>query len=376
MKLFHVSLLGLLALGTSSLHAGMGKEVVIAEPKTFCDYYYDILDLATLYEGDGPIIQEISLIGRYHGQYHDVESHLGDDSDWENRRFRFGVAAKFLNDFEFEGQFNIKRNYSESGRLFEDVEDLTVTWEPNDIWALTVGKQKPAITREYSTSSKRIKTLERSQLVNQITPEKAGGVVLTLLDVAGNVVDLGMFTGSNGDDWALPDFDGGYALYARIARDITEATEVRFDYLYNDGDANNNAFEDYEHIFSLNSQSDWDRLHLVTDVIYGLETGFGSDEVYGLVLMPYYDLTDKLELVFRYTFSGSTSNEGLDVQSRYEDDAAGDLVGDDYHAFYLGLNYYICGDKLKLMNGVEYSTLDGTDDNDYWSFFSGVRLYF
>jgi len=377
MKLSHVSLtLGASALLVSSLYAGPQKEVIIEEPRTFCDVYYDILDLATLYEGDGPILQELSLIGRYHGQYHNVESDLGDDSDWENRRIRFGVAAKFLNNFEFEGQFNIKRDFGDSGRLFDDVEDLTVTWEPNDVWALTVGKQKPKITREYSTSSKRIKTIERSQLVNQTTPDKAGGVVLTLNDIGGNTVDLGIFTGSNGDDWSLPDFDGGYALYGRVARDITDATELRFDYLYNDGDANNNAFEDYEHLFSLNSQSDWDRLHLVTDLIYGVEGGFGSTDVYGLVLMPYFDITDKLELVFRYTFSGSNSDTGLDVQSRYEDDAAGDLVGDEYHAFYLGLNYYICGDKLKIMSGLEYSDISGFDENDYWTFMSGIRLYF
>jgi len=379
MKLKNTTLvLGLSALIAGPAIAGPDKTVVIEPepPKTFCDHYYDILDLATLYEGDGPLIQEISLIGRYHGQYHNIESDLGDDSDWENRRIRFGVAAKFLNNFEFEGQFNIKRNFGSPGRLFDSVEDLTVTWEPNDFWAITVGKQKPKITREYSTSSKRIKTIERSMLVNQVTPDKAGGVVVTFNDLGGFEVDLGIFSGNLESDWDLPDFDGGYAAYARIAREITEATELRFDYLYNDGDAGNNAFEDYEHIFSLNSQSDWDRLHLVTDLIYGAEGSFGSTDVYGLVLMPYYDLTDKLELVFRYTFSSSNNSTGLVNTSRYEDDATGDLFGDEYHAFYMGLNWYICGDKLKIMNGVEYSTLSGFDDVDYWSFMSGIRFYF
>ncbi len=374
----HITIAGLLALA-GSLVAGPAAKMPVIEPvppKTFCDHYYDVLDLAKLYRGDGPLIQEIKLIGRYQGQYHNVESDLGDDSDWENRRFRFGVAATFLDNFEFEGQFNIKTDYSSSGRLFESVEDLTITWEPNDLWSLTVGKQKPAVTREYSTSSKRIKTVERSQLVNQLVPEKAGGVVLTFNDVGGFAVDLGIFSGSLEDEWELPDFDGGYGLYARIAREITEATELRFDYLYNDGDPMNNAFEDYDHIFSLNSQSDWDRWHLVTDILAGVEGSFGSQDVYGLVLMPYYDLTDKLELVFRYTLSSSNGTTGLDVQSRYEDDASGDLVGDQYHALYLGLNWYICGDKLKFMNGVEWSSIEGFDDNDYWSFFSAIRMYF
>tara|TARA_R110002096_G_scaffold100173_11_gene222041 strand:- start:2813 stop:3949 length:1137 start_codon:yes stop_codon:yes gene_type:complete len=361
---------------SASVLAGPGKEVLIEDPKTFCDHYYDVLDLATLYEGEGGFFQEIALIGRYQGQYHDTESDLGDDSDWENRRFRFGVAAEFLNNFEFEGQFNLKRDFDESGRLFEDVDTLFITWEPNDAFSLTVGKQKPGITREYSTSSKRIKTIERSQLVNQTTPDKAGGVVLTLNDLAGFTIDIGGFAGATTDDWALPDFDAGGAVYARIGRDITEATEVRFDYLYNDGEAGNNAFANYENLFSLNTKSDWDRFHLVTDLIYGDALPSEDGDVWGLVLMPYYDLSDRLEAVFRYTFSSADDADGLNVQSRYERAAAGSLEGDEYHALYLGLNYYICGDKLKLMNGIEWSSLEGQDDNDYWSYMTGIRMYF
>tara|TARA_R110002096_G_scaffold147671_32_gene307957 strand:+ start:15599 stop:16735 length:1137 start_codon:yes stop_codon:yes gene_type:complete len=378
MKNLTAKLIGGFVLLTGLAYAGPGKEIVIEPetPKTFCDHYGDVLGLAKLYEGDGPLIQEIKLIGRYHGQYHNTESDLGDDSDWENRRFRFGVGATFLENFEFEGQFNLKNDFSESGRLFETVEDLTISWEPNDAWGITVGKQKPKVTREYSTSSKRIKTIERSQLVNQIVPDKAGGIVLTLNDVAGFEIDLGGFTGDAGDDWDLPDFDGGYGLYARIGREITEATEVRFDYFYNDGDPNNGEFEDFGNIFSLNSSSDWDRMHLVTDLIYA--TGInGEADNFGVVFMPYYDITDKLEAVFRYTYSNSDRFNGLDEQSRYEDDASGAITGDAYNAFYLGLNYYICGDKLKLMNGVEYADMSGgAVENDWWTFFTGVRMYF
>ena len=379
MKLGHYITLSALLAGSAMAGPAPdpGKEIlVVEEPRSFCDYYYDLLDLATLYENDGGLIQDISLIGRYHGQWHDVESDLGDDADWENRRFRFGFDVAFLENFEFQTQFNLKRDYNEAGRFFEDVEEFTLVWEPSDAWALSVGKQKAYITREWSTSSKRIKTLERSQLVNQVIPDKAGGVILTLNDLAGFTVDLGGFTGDSSDDWDIPNFNAGYGAYTRIARDITEATEVRFDYFYNDGDPGNGEFEDYEHILSLNSQSDWDRFHLVTDLIYGIEGSFGNDDVYGLVLMPYYDLTDNLELVFRYTFSKSVSEDGLNVQSRYERASAGRLRGDEYHAFYGGLNWYICGDKLKIMNGIEYSQLDGLNENDYWTYFTGVRMYF
>ncbi|MEO0541550.1 MAG: hypothetical protein AAFZ80_11900 [Cyanobacteria bacterium P01_A01_bin.105] len=149
-----------------------------------------------------------------------------------------------------------------------------------------------------------------------------------------------------------------------------------FDYLWQDGDDQNDAFEDYKHLFALGTESDFDRMHLVTDLIYGMALEEGEGDVFGLVLMPYYDLTDRLEAVLRYTFSSSSAHDGLNVQSRYERAAAGRLKGDEYHAIYAGLNYYICGDKLKLMNGIEYSDISGSDDNSFWSYLTGVRMYF
>ena len=52
--------------------------------------------------------------------------------------------------------------------------------------------------------------------------------------------------------------------------------------------------------------------------------------------------------------------------------------GDNYHSLYLGANYYIYGDRLKLMPGVEYSTADLRDGAGWgsWTWFGGVRFYF
>ena len=128
--------------------------------------------------------------------------------------------------------------------------------------------------------------------------------------------------------------------------------------------------------------SSWGDLSLVTDLIYG--TGINDNrnsDVFGLVIMPYYAITEKLEGVFRYTYSQSDGEEGIRLQSRYErarGAAPLNARGDSYNAFYAGLKYYLCGDKLKLMTGVEYATLDApvSDDWDGWTYFAGVRLYF
>lgn len=377
MKKTHLTALlaGLGIFAGNALAGEPAKEVIVpVEPKGFCDYYDDLFGLLTFYKGDGPLIQEIKAIGRYHGQYHDTESPLGDDSDWENRRFRFGLQVKFLKDFKLKAITNLKRDFSSSDDLFQSMEEINIEWAPSDQWALIVGKQKPAITREYSTSSKKIKTIERSQLVNQIVPDKSGGVWLEIPDVGGFALDIAGFTGGVTDTFEMPDFEGSYGVLARIGRDITDATEVRFDYMHQDFDEDNDQWEPYSNIFSLNSQSDWDKMHLVTDLIYATGDD-GRADVGSVVFMPYYDLTEHLELVFRYTFSAADEDDGLNVQSRYERRAAGRLKGDEYHAFYGGLNWYICGDKLKIMNGVEYSDLSGADSNDYWSYLTGVRLY-
>ena len=370
---------GAAVLLSSSAIAGSGKMAMEMPPVSPDPWdYCDIFDMGKLYKSDTGFITKFALIGRYHGQYHWSDSNQsGLSEDWENRRSRFGVQIGFLGDFEFEGQFNLDWD---GDRFFKDVEDLYVVYEPSDDFYAIVGKVKPKITREYSTSSKRIKTVERSQLVNQVVPDKIGGFI-----VGGNVteqlfVEGAVCAGSNDDDWGLPyDGDSELAASLRVGYDITESTNVRLDYFYADGAGVDENVEEYDHILSLSTQSDWDRVHLVTDLVFasGIDDNRNSD-AWSVVVMPYYDITDKLEAVLRYTYSAADGDEGIRLQSRYERETAADQRGDEYHAIYGGLNYYICGDKLKLMGGVEYSTLSTESAGRYknWTVFTGVRLYF
>ena len=52
-----------------------------------------------------------------------------------------------------------------------------------------------------------------------------------------------------------------------------------------------------------------------------------------------------------------------------------DESGNTYASAYLGLNYYLYGHKLKLMNGIEYSNMGGGDYDGY-TFLSGLRFSF
>jgi hypothetical protein len=99
--------------------------------------------------------------------------------------------------------------------------------------------------------------------------------------------------------------------------------------------------------------------------------GAAAGDVYGLNIQPGYFLTDKLQIVGRYQVAGSSGTNGLRAQSRYER-PAGLRTGDLYQAGYLGLNYHIAKHRIKLMTGVEYSTLGG---RDVWTASTMVRVF-
>jgi len=370
-----------LALSLTSVAAAQVADRPIESKKTSLASVFDTLwALPVLYSDKSkPVVQRLALIGRYHGQYYTVDAdELGNDSDWDNRRARIGVKAEFFRMISFEGQMNVDVDNDRSG-LFDSVEDLYVDIEPSEDFGLSIGKHKPYLTREWNTSSNRIKTMERSLLVNQIIPDKIYGV--TAFGRGGGLLWRGgVFSGAYTDRWELPDFDGGYLLNASLGYDTGKRGQVRLDYLYNDGDRLNFvATKPYEHSLSLNYNGIFGRLAITADLIYAAGSGEVSD-VWGIVLMPYYNITDKLEGVFRYTYAGSDAEGGIRLTSRYERkaDKLKEDRGDNYHSLYLGANYYIYGDKLKLMTGVEYSTADLRDGSDWgsWTWIGGVRFYF
>lgn len=343
------------------------KGVVEAEPWTICN----VFDSNTLYENDSnPYIQKIALVGRYNGQWHHTDGEAGLESDgWEDRRWRLGTKIEFLKNFTFGMNFNVEHD---SDRFFEDVEDMVIEWEAGDDFVIVVGKQKPRVTQEYSTSSKHLKTVERSQAVNQIIPNKLWGISAEK-GLGAVTQELGIYQGGFDDDWAFPQWDGGIAALSRTSYELSEVTTVRLDYFYGENDPESNGVRDYDHIISLGSTNEFDGWDLTTDLIYGT----GDSDLFSIVLMPSYDLTDKIELVGRYTFSTSEDDDGVRLQKRYESSAALNSRGDAYHAIYGGITYRICGDKLKLMTGVEYSTLSGGDaDYDGLTYFAGVRTQF
>ena len=336
---------------------------------------------------------------------------------WEHRRFRLGTKVQFLNDFTFYNEWNIADNHAFTNqRFFSDIDVMGIEWEPTDDFYVNVGKQKAKITREFSTSSKNILTFERSHIVNEVIASqgKPWGVTVGFKALGLKHELGGWLTGADihaprqeGYHW--PDFDSRGALSYRTAYGITDHTDLHFDYLFTNnsdgrapfggggrnlnggaGRADRLEASNYNHVIAIGTDSAWDiddcgrQFGFITDFIWGIDReprggtdafdfpipggaprlndrGAGED-TFGIVLMPHYDLTERLQVVGRYAYA-SQSRLHRTQRRVHEQNPYNGVFDDrpnleDVHTFYLGLNYRLCGDKLKLMAGYEYLTAD------------------
>lgn len=341
----------------------------------------DIRGLAQIYRNDrNPFLQEFSLTGRYHGQYWLADAESGSDDDWEHRRFRLGFRALLL-DRKLEVKAEMFSNLSEDDDPFYDgLTEAYIRYSPSKTFSLTVGKQKPKFSQDWSLSSRLIPTIERSALINQFQPDYASGI-----SGEGTVGRFGYYAGLFSADTIgagdrstnFGDFDGGLAGVAGISWDFSGATGLdtslaRLDVVISEVDAADDVFHVFDYGVAGSIELKRKPWGLVSEVVYGhLDSGGGN---WGLRIQPAWDITERLQFVARYQLGLSTEATGLRGQRRYER-AVGGGDGDVYNAAYAGLNFLLYGQKAKLMTGVEYANMDGPSGYDGWTAVAGVRLY-
>tara|TARA_R110002096_G_scaffold71295_10_gene170425 strand:+ start:906 stop:2237 length:1332 start_codon:yes stop_codon:yes gene_type:complete len=333
---------------------------------------------------DNPYIQEVSLLGRYHGQYYATSSDQGSVSGWDSRRSRIGLRTIFLNNFTLASSFNFD---TDSGGLGlsnvidkENLDTLTLAWKPSDEFQVVIGQQKPGFIYEYDISSNEILTFERSLIVNQLAPDKSPGI-----SIEGKFRDFFYEVGGYSGNELGDDFGDGFALL-KLGYDFSglsdfEKMNAQFYYFHNSSAVSPNTAS-YHNAVSLSLAMQEGPFAGIVQTVFANGYGRVSDS-WGLTVMPSaYLKEDKLQLVGRYQFARSSAPNGLQAQNRYEQDVpfiTNGGRGEKYHAAYLGLNWYLYGRRLKVMNGVEYSHMDGgSDGGDFsgWTLFSGLRLHF
>ncbi|GAA5128342.1 hypothetical protein GCM10023212_34630 [Luteolibacter yonseiensis] len=374
----------------------------------------------TLYKDDNnPILQEFSLQGRLQVQYADGHSDNGhfdiedyknsgkDEAVWgdklEVRRAYLGFKSKWFQNWKLEGQIDVDTDGldGEGGRTFyKDIYDLYVSYAPSDALNVSIGKQEIKFSREQEISSKEIVTFERSLVTNMTHPGNLTGIWVNGKGIREHwLYELGAY--GNDQVAEFSDLDAGYLFLGKVGYDYSaqsrlDSAIVSFRYMHNTEPGFKDSKVDPNYSFSA-SPGYTDSIALSNDIVHGrwglttdLIYGFGDEELaqsdaVALNIIPTYFIADGLQLAGRIQLASGQDPDGLKLGSRYEgvspdtDPLTGkrtsDSAGNSYFSAYLGLNYYIYGNKLKLMNGVEYSHLGG-GDYDGTTFLSGLRFSF
>lgn len=378
-----LALASLSLLPVAAAYAGSTPSDPAPAKDSDASFFDDLWSFATLYKNDdNHFIQEFKLRGRYHGQYARLDSDQGDFDDWENRRSRFGFDAKLF-DKKIEVRLDAQSN-DEWDPFYASLVDAYIKWKPSEKFNLTVGRQKPQIGYyDFLQSTNSQPTFERSQIFNQLRVDRATGAVAE--GKAGHWTwQAGIY--ANDVDREFGQLSGATSFGAGIGYDLKQAFDVekadwRLDWLHSDHDAEDTVLTRYDDLFSTTLWVKSGAWSIVTEAFYA--TGDNADDVFGIFLQPSYDIVPKkLQLVGRYTFTAGDGPDSVFAQTRYEQKApglTGGGRGDEYHAAYLGLQYFIYGDKLKLMAGAEYSHLDGGGnggDFEGTTVLTGIRFSF
>ncbi len=338
-----------------------------------------------------PFIQEVKFFGRAHYQwnYTDGESNGIDFSGngGELRRFRFGTSVKFLNGFKAGVRANIEKGgFRNTSIGYDNLDELYLEYSKKDFAGfdnvkLGYGRYKVSFGGEEHSSSKKIKTIERTNLNNFYAPNRATGGKIGL---SKNGVDynFGVYsTDRDAETWAQ--WDGDKFYYASAEFDALNG-EFIADLIYTDAGELNGDDDvlTYDWATSLTYTTELPGgVELFTNVTYG---DTGNENVYGVVVMPSkFIVEDKLEAVFRYQWAhsnggavirGSGSRGALAVA---RNEGAGFARGDDNHTFYAGLNYHIADHNAKILVGVEYEDLSGPAvDLEAVTYWAAFRAYF
>ena len=348
--------------------------------------YPFITDYAKLYHNQSnEVIQSFSLNGVYQGQYWGVNAMQGNASGWENRRFYLGGGAELFHHFNVQVLVKLGETFAP---VYDGLHTAFLKWTPNPSVSLSLGRLDyfSFAGPEQSVASTRSSTFERGLVVNQVVPQEIVGALLQGKQdrFSGHA---GIVSGSTTETFT--DFAGGFGVLAGVSYDLPlfyERGSLNLDYVFNNGNPSNNALKPYGNMVTLWHEGQTGPFGLGLEVI-GANGLDARPAVFGLTVLGTWIFAkdvlrkgDAFQAVLRYQFDVSNGDNGLQVQQRYEQQVVPGGTGDHYNAVYAGINYLIYGNRLKLMNGVEYSVMhDSAQHGDVyngWTFLTGVRLYF
>lgn len=336
--------------------------------------YDSIWNRVVLYDDpDHNVFQEFAFTGRLQGDYYNFDD---SESDFNWRRFRVGFKASLFNGLTLHSEADMNLNDPEP--LYKKLTDTNLAWTSPSGMIVKLGRQSAPFTLDGSTSSKKLYTLERSKVSGNLGFPKEYFPGITFSGKRDNWEYLaGLFSSDHG-----PEFDeafdyGRFGLFS-VGYNFKENLKmdnalIRFDYLNQEQDSTNKT-PHHKNVASLVTKFEGGNFHLWTDL--SVSDGYGSqNDLIGLQLMPFYDITDKTQVVFRYTYLKSSSGDSIRL-SKYEKDLFG-MKGNEASEIFLGINHFFYGHKLKWQNGIQYTKMDrasSSEGYDGWGFTSGFRI--
>ncbi len=351
-------------------------------------------------------IQKLSLNVRAQYQWGSLDPNgdhnNGRSSNNEYRRFRIGGNALVFDNYKVETMWNVGgvNSYFKNGertRTSTGLESLSVARNVDQV-NIQVGHFKPAYMGEYRTSSSKIKTIERSAIVNTLAAGTIWGASLKSADKDAQYSWQvgGWIQGTDEQSiWEMPEFNSTTSMLfgASIARKMDNGATLRLDYMHSFYDTSK-ALEsgiDYDgagatDVLAISYEYNKDKMYFLGEFIGAfnvIDGDAGAENLFGLVLLPSYHFTPQLEGVFRYQLSVGSNAAG--TYSRYYNlNSTYSSTSDLMQGFYFGVNYYMLPESphtAKVMLGAEYINSHGTDsagNKGYngWSFSAALRVNF
>ncbi len=301
---------------------------------------------------------------------------------------RLGVEATVYDDFHFDTVLSILPS---SGNIVNDLggrqgvispgvnlHRATLTYTGFDVTNLTFGHAHPRFGMEAYRADEDLYTITRSLLSAALGPLQHTGLWAhgewDIFDYHVGIYNHDSFGGTNYSG-AYP---VGYLFNLSAGADLDEyaralhedlSVRVRADFIYNDeaGATLGENREPYKNAYALGANVGFMGLNVAYEYIWARATnvaGFPNrPRARGYYLMPSYFVTDEFEVVVRYERMRNTEgNAGAAAlfHNHYAADVVGiEQPGNKYQAIYFGGNYYLYGDNVKIMGGVEFAELKG-----------------
>ncbi|WP_033092150.1 porin [Colwellia psychrerythraea] len=343
---------------------------------------WDFADLYNTEHGD-----YLKLSGRLQLDSTWVDSDQGDYNDTLWRRFRFGFKAKHG---ELKVALEADINLNDSlGDAYNRLTDANVSWSLDKDTELKFLKQSTGFTLDGKTSSKKLLTPQRNNLTNNLwfTSEYFTGVSVKSKLSNDWSYKTGIFSSDGSDEISISDasYFAMFSTSKKLAKsNLWDKGEVSLDYVYNDTHEDGNT-RDFSQVISTSSkfrQNDWG-FH--SDISWG-KGDLGQSDLFGVVIMPTYQQSEKIQWVARYTYLKSSEDNGVrlgrydsKVVDEYGQSSVEGERGDKYQEVYAGVNWFINDHKLKLQAGLQYAKMDDNANDggayDGWSFTVAMRSY-